>query len=63
MKVDFQIVKCACGEIHVPARAGEPCARCRVEARPKPEEKREQVPNPFEDIVAEQKAMRASSSS
>ena len=33
MRIDFRIVKCECGEIHIPARDGEPCGQCRYEAR------------------------------
>ena len=47
MKLDFRIVKCECGEIHVPARADEPCAQCRHEAKKffVPPEETEHVPD------------------
>jgi len=47
MKIDFRIVKCECGEIHIPARDGESCAKCRYEARKffVPPEETEHVPD------------------
>jgi len=51
MHRDFQLINCKCGEIHVPARDGEPCAKCRYEAKKffVPPEETEHVPDETPD--------------